>query len=97
MQNIRLGDAVIEYRVRQVTRYVVTRYHRTGPCGSSTQLGEFDSGQTAAWVGKQLSLSEEGAIFTDHTGGDPAPVGGPGFAGIQPPFTGTDIFRMPQN
>jgi hypothetical protein len=58
-------ETKIEYRVRPVTRYVVTRYEQeydpTGRCessGRSTQHGEFDNAETAYAVGYALCKAE---------------------------------------
>lgn len=59
-------ETKIEYRVRPVTRYIVTRYEEesTGIAGqpitgaSSTQYGEFDSHKEAYNVGYALCLAE---------------------------------------
>lgn len=47
---------LIEYKVRPVTRYVVTRFESDG--GSSTQRGEFDSAQVAHEVAYALCKTE---------------------------------------
>lgn len=54
----------VEYRVRPVTRYIVTRFEaevladgRSGACGSSTK-GEFDNWDTAYAVGYALAKQE---------------------------------------
>lgn len=52
----------IEYRVRPVTRYVVTRFHSEsgegrGGCGSSV-MGEYDNQQMAYEVGYALCKAE---------------------------------------
>lgn len=55
----------IEYRVRPVTRYIVTRYHSDtdgGPSGVET-IGEFDNLGRADVVGAALANSEQGASF----------------------------------
>ena len=54
----------IEYRVRPVTRFIVTRYETERPVdgrasnGSSTQHGEFDNEDTAYAVGYALAKAE---------------------------------------
>ena len=50
----------IEYRVRPVTRYVVTRYENQGDAGtgSVSGLGEFDNEETAYAVGYALCKAE---------------------------------------
>lgn len=50
----------VEYRLRPVTRYVVTRYHEEandGPCGCETR-GEFDNEETAYAVAYALAKQE---------------------------------------
>lgn len=37
----------VEYRVRPITRYIVTRHVDTGNTGSTTERGQFDNYQTA--------------------------------------------------
>jgi hypothetical protein len=50
--------AEIEYRVRPVTRYIVTSFrHRNGTTGSR-QHGEFDNEETAYQVGYALAKSD---------------------------------------
>lgn len=44
----------VEYKVRAVTRYIVTRYENNGNIGGSTQHGTFDSGETAYQVAYAL-------------------------------------------
>ena len=53
----------IEYRVRPVGRYIVTRYerevHEDGTCsGGCSSLGEFDNAETAYQVGYALAKAE---------------------------------------
>lgn len=53
----------VEYRIRPVTRYVVTRYHEQGLHGQyvgagSEQKGEFDNADTAYAVGYALAKHE---------------------------------------
>lgn len=53
----------IEYRVRPITRYIVTRYerqdHENGKCsGSSSGHGEFDNEETAYQVAYALARAE---------------------------------------
>lgn len=45
---------LIEYKVRPVTRYIVTRYEETDNAGGSSFLGEFDRYETAYAVGYAL-------------------------------------------
>jgi len=50
----------IEYRVRPVTRYIVTRYHNEGDGGSAgvETKGEFDNADIAYEVGYALCKDE---------------------------------------
>jgi hypothetical protein len=49
----------IEYRVRPVTRYIVTRYHETVPGSGGVQSkGEYDSQEIAYQVAYALCKSE---------------------------------------
>lgn len=50
----------IEYRVRPVTRYIVTRFHRnaTNTVGGSVGKGEFDNPETAYAVAYALAREE---------------------------------------
>lgn len=59
----------VEYRVRPVTRYAVTRYERqesddgtTGSCASVVGKGEFDSEHVAYEVGYALAKDEHGRL-----------------------------------
>lgn len=72
----------IEYRVRPVTRYVVTRYHRESrsngnESGGCEGCGEFDNMQRANTVAEALHKAEDGSTFAKlidpgfaHIGGD---------------------------
>lgn len=53
----------VEYRVRPVTRYIVTRFHQSenAICGSEFK-GEFDSHQVAYAVGYALAKEEHGRL-----------------------------------
>jgi hypothetical protein len=53
-------DSKIEYKVRPVTRYVVTRYQESlsGVTGSSQTKGEFDNHQAAFDVAYALCKDE---------------------------------------
>lgn len=53
---------MIEYRVRAVTRYVITRYEETGNTGSIETIEIFDSNEVANKVCSALHLSEPGSI-----------------------------------
>jgi hypothetical protein len=48
----------IEYRVRPVTRYYVTRWYQGAAASGCDGLGEFDSEQTAYEVGYALAKAE---------------------------------------
>lgn len=48
----------IEYRVRPVTRYVVTRYHEDENSGGVQGHGEFDNEEIAQAVGYALCKAE---------------------------------------
>lgn len=56
----------IEYRVRPITRYVVTRYHREDDGdrqgGGSSTHGEFTNHETAYAVGYALARAEHGRL-----------------------------------
>lgn len=51
----------IEYKVRKVTKYIVTRYEESdeGTTGSSTQHGEFDREEVAMAVGSALAQADQ--------------------------------------
>lgn len=49
---------LIEYKVRTVTRYVVTRFERRGDSGGCAGCGEFDNFDTAYAVGYALCKAE---------------------------------------
>lgn len=48
----------VEYRVRPVTRYIVTRFHQGDNGGGVETKGEFDSAQIAYEVGYALAKDE---------------------------------------
>lgn len=48
----------IEYRVRPVTRYIVTRFHKDETGAGVEQRGEFDHEQNAYEVGYALCKAE---------------------------------------
>jgi len=48
----------IEYRVRPITRYIVTRHVSTEHTGANTQHGVFDNGETAYHVAYALCRAE---------------------------------------
>ena len=54
----------IEYRVRPVTRYVVTRFHQSddGEVGGVETKGEFDNQETAHQVGYALCKEEHSRL-----------------------------------
>lgn len=52
----------IEYRVRPVTRYVVTRYHQNGSLAGVEGKGEFDNESTAYEVGYALAHDEHSRL-----------------------------------
>lgn len=52
----------IEYRVRPVTRWIVTRYEKAGENASVSQHGEYDNFDTAYEVGYALCKVEHGRI-----------------------------------
>lgn len=49
---------LIEYKVRPVTRYIVTRFESTDTSGSTEQRGEFDNEMTAYQVAYALCHEE---------------------------------------
>lgn len=51
----------VEYRVRPVTRYVVTRWHEGDNCAGCDPKGEFDNADTAYSVAYALCKSEHDA------------------------------------
>lgn len=51
-------ETKIEYRVRPVTRFIVTRYHKSGDAGGVDTLGEYDNHETAYAVGYALCKAE---------------------------------------
>ena len=53
---------LIEYRVRPVTRHIVTRYEMTGGVGASTTLGEHPNPDVAHQVGHALAFAEREAL-----------------------------------
>ena len=48
----------IEYRVRPVTRYIVTRFEQGNFAGVVREIGEFDNHDTAYAVGYGLAKNE---------------------------------------
>jgi hypothetical protein len=67
----------LEYRVRPVTRYVVTRFHQSGNGSGCEARGEFDSHKAAYDVAYALCKLEHDALgwpiaderiqYPDHT------------------------------
>lgn len=53
---------LIEYRVRPITRYIVTRYHQygegVGSCGGTSERGEYDNAEVAYQVAYALCRAE---------------------------------------
>lgn len=66
-------STVAEYKVRQVVRYIVTRFKHDGIVGSSTQFGEFDSMHAASNVAYALAGAEDGAIVNMRDADGPTP------------------------
>lgn len=50
--------STVEYRVRPVSRYVVTRYEDAGNVGSVETIGEFDNEQQAMRVMAAMRLND---------------------------------------
>lgn len=48
----------VEYRVRPVTRYIVTRFYDDGATSGSSVKGEYDSEEVAYQVGYALAKAE---------------------------------------
>jgi len=50
----------IEYKVRPITRYIVTRYHETdgGKTGGTAERGQYDNTETAHEVAYALCKAE---------------------------------------
>jgi hypothetical protein len=62
-----MPNQFIEYRVRPVTRYIVTRYEQQrdgsgSTCGASDFKGEFDTHGTAYAVAYALAKEEHGRL-----------------------------------
>lgn len=53
----------VEYRVRAVTRYVITEFRDTGELSSVRTLGLFDNQQQADHVAGLMAKAEAGATF----------------------------------
>lgn len=56
----------IEYRVRPVTRFVVTRFESDGGMASSTSCGEFDREEAALRVGFAAAKMDQEEFRFDH-------------------------------
>lgn len=52
----------IEYRVRMVPRYIVTRYEETERTGGTSTKGEYDNSEVAFEVAYALCKSEHQAL-----------------------------------
>jgi hypothetical protein len=64
---------VVEYRVRPVVRYVVTRWHEVGPYQAGVEtIGEFDNEHTAERVRKALEGEDSRAVAAKMTKQMPA-------------------------
>lgn len=48
----------VEYKVRPVTRFVVTRWHEAENCGGSQTIGEYASNEAAFHVAYALCKQE---------------------------------------
>lgn len=60
-----MANTSVQYRVRPVTRYIVTRHEwqtsddgLCGSCGATTEKGEFDNARIAFEVGTALAKDE---------------------------------------
>ena len=53
---------LIEYRIRPVTRFIVTRFEMTAGNGVSKTLGEFENADLAHQAGHALAFSEREAL-----------------------------------
>ena len=76
---------LIEYKVRPVTRYVVTRFERKGSAGGCEQHGEFDNAETAYAVAYALCRAEHerlGWPLEDERIQYPKPMRLPGCSGV---------------
>ena len=51
----------VEYRVKPVTRYIVTRFHDDGTTGGVEQRGEYENGEVAYEVAYALCRAEHTA------------------------------------
>ena len=48
----------VEYRVKPITRYVVTRWHDSEGCGGVDTIGAYDNGEAAYQVAYALCREE---------------------------------------
>jgi hypothetical protein len=69
----------IEYRVRAVTRYVVTRHDPDHPGATTSQIGEYGAAELAGGVAAALALAEREnngaeAVFIPYEGPPPGKV-----------------------
>jgi hypothetical protein len=51
----------VEFRVKEIKRYIVTRHEDNGTTGGTTQIGEYASGETAYQVGYAMCRHEHNA------------------------------------
>ena len=58
---------MIEYKIKPVTRYIVSRYHQDGRAAGADVRGEFDNEEMAYQVGYALCKAEHDAAGT-HLG-----------------------------
>lgn len=60
--------ATNEFRVRPVTRFILTHFHEQGRSASVRSLGEFDRIEDAEEIGVALNLLVPGSVFTTLEG-----------------------------
>lgn len=53
---------MIEYKVRPVTRFVVTRYHQNEASAGVETCGEFDNARQAGLVAGALAANDDGNV-----------------------------------
>lgn len=68
------SNKIVEYQVRPVTRYIITRYHNeTTPTGGASggveTLGEFPNQVTAELIAQALAEKEQDAKFATKCSG----------------------------
>jgi hypothetical protein len=64
---------MIEYQVRPVSRFIVTKYENDGASSSSGVVGEFDSHRRALDVAHAVAAYDGGEfVHTNHLGDAPA-------------------------